>query len=116
MNEFAKQAFAAAVDSIRQVLTLSTGVIALVVTFHDKVLGTYDGGRKTVMIIALVAYLVSIVAGILALYAVTNALEDAGDANAANPSVKQPSIRNPTRVQFLFFILGVALLAGVVLF
>jgi len=116
MNELSKQAFATALESVKQVLALSTGVLALVVTFQDKILGARDVGHKVVMIAALVAHLVSIVAGVFALYAMTNALEDAADANADKPSVKQAAIRKPTRVQFISFVFGLALLAGVVLF
>jgi|ERR1700726_1157481 len=62
-DEQAKKAFDFASDASKQLITLSTGVIALTVTFNKDFIGQNASGAKGWLVAAWFAYLVSIFFG-----------------------------------------------------
>ena len=54
MQEKTKQTFSAALEAVKQLLTLSTGVLALTVTFKEKVLPHESAGSHWLLVIALI--------------------------------------------------------------
>ena len=105
-----EKAFAFAQDAVKQVVTLSTGVIVLTVTFLKDVLP--KGTDTTLLEWSWGLYLLSIFFGLFALLAMTGTLTKAtGDINSG-------VIRTFATIQMvLFFIaLGLTLLFGAKVF
>lgn len=74
ISEQTKQAFASAADWSKQILTLSTAIVTLTVTFSKDVFSDVASWEKLVLWLAWTAFLVAILAGILMLGALTGAL------------------------------------------
>ena len=110
MKETTKQAFSVAIDAVKQLITLSTGVLALTVTFNDKVLGDKPHGPYWLLIVALICHLCSICCGIFALYGVANTMENADEDALGEPTILTPEIKNPARLQILSFVFGLSFL------
>lgn len=111
MNESTKQAFTVAVEAIKQLITLATGVLALTVTFREKIVPGDAHGFYWLFLVGLVCQLLSICAGIVALYGVVNTMENA-DEEFGDPSVLAPEITNPARFQILLFVFGLSFLVA----
>ncbi len=106
MEESAKKAFDFAGDLTKQLITLSTGVIALTVSFLK---GATDGVSNVAQVLLASAwgfYLLSIVFGIATLMALTGRLERHGDGEA---SIYSKSIRVFSGVQVGSFLVAIAL-------
>lgn len=79
MTSRIEKAFEFAQETTKQLITLATGVIALTITFLSDVVKDAPPGSQTMIQIAWIAYLISIVSGIFGLMALTGNLETAED-------------------------------------
>jgi ketosteroid isomerase-like protein len=75
MEEQVKKAFDFAADSTKQLITLSTAILTLTITFGKDVLQKVDSGTKQNLTYSWVVYLLSIFFGILTLLALTGTLD-----------------------------------------
>jgi hypothetical protein len=104
-----QKAFEFCSDLTKQLLTLSTAIIAITITFSKDVFGSISsikGAGSFWMTSSWVCYVIAIMFGIWALMALTGTLEPAnGLTNAA--SIRGGNIRIPSLCQILFFLLGI---------
>jgi hypothetical protein len=111
MLETTKQAFGVAGETVKQLITLSTSVLALTVTFKANILPVQGSHSfHWILIIALICHLVSICSGILALYGIVNEMEDADEERLGEPTVRAIKITKPAKYQILSFVLGLSIL------
>lgn len=75
MEEKVKKAFDFASDSTKQLITLSTAILTLTITFGKDVLQKVDASTKDNLTYAWIVYLVSIFFGIMTLLALTGTLD-----------------------------------------
>lgn len=97
-----EKAFDFAQETTKQVITLSTGIVALSVTFLKDVFG----GSQTefqvgLLITAWIAYLISIAAGIATLLSLTGSL---GSSKEDSPSIFGRTIQLMAITQLLLFV------------
>ncbi|HEY6873105.1 MAG TPA: hypothetical protein VI298_10310 [Geobacteraceae bacterium] len=109
------QAIALANDLVKEVLTLSTGLLAFTATFRKDV---KDNGSVSVaiLIVAWIILLVSVVYGILSLMTIVGIVVPATDPGKPCPVLT--SVTGPFKVQIVSFGLGAILMvvyAGLVL-
>jgi Domain of unknown function (DUF4440) len=90
MPERVQKAFDFASDSTKQLITLSTGIVALTITFGKDVFQTTPFYAKVLLVIAWVIYLLSISFGILTLLSLTGVLEPDPDGNAVTAGTPPP--------------------------
>lgn len=110
MTEPQKKAFDFAADATKQLITLSSGIIALTVTFSKDILYPAPGdngtaqaaaqGRPGVLVAAWIFYLLSIILGVLTLQALTGAL------STAAPSINSPTVRYVAWAQAAIFLIA----------
>lgn len=100
--------FTFAKELATQLITLSTGILALSVTYHKEILKGITGGAERLLRIAWCVQLVSIVGGIWSLMALT------GTLMPLDPKTRVlqfgGNVRLPAMVQVGAFLLGTALL------
>jgi hypothetical protein len=109
-EELRKKAFDFASETTKQLITLSTALLALSITFWDKF---QDGGSKTVLVFCWVTLFTSVLFGIGTLMALTGTLEKStedGDEKA-ELSIYGSNVKRPSGLQILFFLIGLLLLA-----
>jgi hypothetical protein len=87
MDDQAKQAFTAASDWSKQILTLSTGILTLTVAFADKIFGHLSDTEKGFLFTSWLLYLISILGGIWVLTQLTSTLSF--DRHVVPADVKQ---------------------------
>ncbi len=109
MDDQVKMAFEFASDLSKQLITLSTGIIALTITFAKDILGPTSKSGSRLLLFSWIGYLLSIVFGIWCLMALTGSL-----APMAMPDAKQGlridfNARLPSACQILTFIVSTAL-------
>ncbi len=120
-SDYVKKAFDFVSDGTKQLITLSTAILALTFTFASNIFGTVaQEGRTTTVIpeyarwllgTAWVLYLVCILAGLVALFAWVSELEP------KTPSTTRPTIRSGTALvmvgtqQVTFFFATLAIVA-----
>ena len=75
MNEYQKKAFDFAADLTKQLITLSTGIITLTVTFSKDVFGAASSAELGWLVATWVLFFLSIVFGLLTLMALTGNLD-----------------------------------------
>jgi len=75
MDERVKKAFDFASDSTKQLITLSTAILALTITFNKDVLHNVSAGTRIILTCAWFVYLLSICLGISTLLALTGTLD-----------------------------------------
>jgi hypothetical protein len=107
MDEQAKAAFASASDTSKQLITLATGLLALEITFGKDFIGKFDTVSKGLVGASWVLLLLSVVAGIWTLMALTGSLGQVKDRPTAE-SVYSWNVRIPSITQVLFFVGGLA--------
>ena len=98
LDEKTKKQFDFATDLVKQLITLSTGVLALTITFLHDILKNAEA--PTSLLVAWILYVVSIPFGIVAMMALTAGL------TADEPSILSPFISVPASVQTLTFLAG----------
>lgn len=84
IDEGTKKSFDFASDSTKQLLTLSTGILALTITFGKDVYQGVPAASKDLLMQAWIGYLASILFGILTLFALTSTLEPKRKKKAAS--------------------------------
>jgi hypothetical protein len=95
------KSFEMAAESLNQILTYSTAVLSLTVTFAgDKLMGK-SGRIPKGLLASWCLYLLSIAAGIWTLNALTGEL-----ARSHTPSVYSPNIAIPAFLTYFSFLLG----------
>lgn len=102
-----EKAFDLATDTVKQLLTLSTGIIALTITFSKDFLGLSPGAgldvpARWVISIAWVLYLGSIGFGVWAFMALTGELQPDQDLKRL-PSIRETNVTFPVFMQILTF-------------
>ena len=117
MEERTKLAFDFAAETTKQLITLSTGILALSVTFSKDVLQNVAGLGRWTLIIAWAIYLISITFGLSTLMALTGNLEPeppAAGRTLSDASIRAPKIKKMSIVQVCSFLLAtfVVLCAG----
>jgi hypothetical protein len=110
MNALEK-AFDFAQETTKQVLTLSSGIIAITVTFLNGDLKTYPQSTRQLLEIGWALYLASILFGIVTLMALAGNLERPNQPNK-QPSIYARNIVVPSILQLLTFLAAVALTAA----
>jgi hypothetical protein len=105
MDAAVEKAFDFAQEVTKQLITLSTGIIAVTITFLVDVVDE-GGGRVGALELAWVFYLVSVAFGIFALMSMSGNLERPGEGKA--PSIYAPNIVFGSIGQILCFAAGLA--------
>lgn len=107
MDEQTKAAFASATDTSKQLITLATGVLALEITFAKDVVLKLDATAKCLIGVSWILLLLSVVAGVWTLLALTGSL---GQRTALTPrAISGSNVRIPAILQILLFLGGLLL-------
>jgi hypothetical protein len=99
--------FEVAIDVAKQLLTLSTAIITLTITFSKDVLGSTTAFDKGLLSVAWLFFFVSVLGGIWLLYAANGSLSET-DASTRR-SIYDSNTAIPMGVQQVCFIVGLAL-------
>jgi hypothetical protein len=103
-------AFKSASDLAQQLITLSTSILALTITFTKDILKNPSQKSIASIKIAWLVYLLSIIFGIWTLMAVTGTLAPINHQDC-NPKLQiMGNIRFPAALQIISFIIGTALI------
>src|SRR5207244_2032203 len=89
-------------ETTKQLLTLATGVLALTITFRKDIVKDVSGEAETWLQLGWVLFLISAIAGVITLGALSGNLDKTND-----PSIYAGNIRVPSLVQLVTFTLGV---------
>ena len=111
-DEWRKKAFDYASDTAKQIITLSTGILALTITFAKDILGSISSVAKVLLMLAWLVYLFSIAFGLITLFTLTGTLDSwskcqppsPGAAPPSPPSIYDPNIARPAKFQILSFL------------
>jgi hypothetical protein len=103
------KAYDFAADLIKQLIGLGTGVLTLTLAFYDTFLET-SSGPTAWMVLSWIVFVLSIVAGILALMALTGGL-----AGTAEPNIRSKGQQRFAQAQFILFVGALALMVVAVL-
>ncbi len=104
MDDQTKQAFQSASDSFKQMITLSTGVLALEVTFLKDIVKDPPIIAYCVLGISWASFLFALLFGIAGLLAITGSLSKKSDLSPS--SVYANNIRMPAFIQIICFASG----------
>ena len=107
MDEQTKTAFASASDTSKQLITLATGLLALEITFAKDVIVTLDAAAKCLIGTSWVLLLLSVIAGVWTLLALTGSLAQTSAPTAQ--SIFGRNVRIPAIFQILLFLGGLIL-------
>jgi len=110
MNPKIEKSFDFAADLVKQLITLSTAVIAITITFAKDIIGVASSGNNFLLVSAWVSFFLTILFGVWALMALTGTLEPLSNKSEINP----PSIRGlnctlPITFQILSFLIAIGL-------
>jgi len=108
LDEATKKAFDFASETTKQLLTLSTGIIALTITFSKDFVHQLPAMAVSFLVWAWLAYLLSIVFGIWTLMALTGTLQPSS-GEAARLTIWGKNVTRPASFQILSFLAGLAL-------
>ena len=107
MDDRSQKAFDFAGDSTKQLITLSTGVLALTITFSKDIIGGDPGKLSIILFVAWGVYLLSIVFGMWTLLALTGNLEPSNrNDRDTPPSIRTPNVTLPSILQIGTFLLA----------
>lgn len=109
LDESQKKAFDFSQDSAKQLITLSTGVLALTITFFKDFATGADAVSKTLMAISWLFYLVAVVAGATHLYALTAELDPKDKSTV--PTIYSGTAKATAGVQQVAFVVGLLITA-----
>ncbi len=114
MDDQIKKAFDFASDSTKQLITLSTAILALTITFHKDVLLNAGSGSPLILTWAWIVYLISICLGIATLLALTGTLDPIKKAQngSSTASIQGTNIRLLSAFQILSFLAGTSLVVA----
>jgi hypothetical protein len=115
MEERTKKAFDFANEAIKQLIALSTAVLAITITFAKDVVGPTHAAPPFVLMAAWLMYLISIIFGVATMLSVVAILHPKTDPveTGYRPNLWSESITSKSKFQILFFILGTI---GIVVF
>jgi hypothetical protein len=104
MDEHRKKAFDFASDVAKQLITLSTGIIAVSVTFSKDIVKNTANSKYAIILMAVGSfiYLLSILAGLWHLYALTGELETI--QNDHEPTTRGSNATIPAITQIITFL------------
>jgi hypothetical protein len=103
-------AFTFAKELALQLITLSTGLLALTVTFTKEILKTVTKRNKSVLRIASIILFLSILCGVWTLMALTGTLMPVTPVAHGTPYQFGPNVRWPAAAQVILFCIGTILL------
>ncbi len=107
MDEQTKAAFTSAAETSKQILSLATGVITLEITFLKDVALKAPFCLRYLLGTSWILLLLSVVAGVWALLALTGTLGSSSQLNPA--SISGTNIKVPAALQILLFLFGLLL-------
>lgn len=110
MDDRRKKAFDFASDVAKQLITLSTGIIAITVTFSRDIIkgSSYQRSAIILLTIASGVYLLSILAGLWHLYALTGELEAVESDH--EPTTRGSNATRPAVAQIIAFLIATLLI------
>jgi hypothetical protein len=91
-------------EATKQVLTLSTGVVTITVSFLKDIVSNAPSDARTVLYIAWGLYALSILGGIAALLNLAGNVGSAADTDSKG--IYEPGIRTSSLLQLIAFLLG----------
>jgi len=115
MDDQQKKAFDFASDLTKQVITLSSGIIAFTVTFSKDFVKLDSTPKSAIWVLTLawMFYLISIIAGVITLMGLTGQLEpvaaksvDKADKSEHTPKITASTIRYCSGAQLIAFLLA----------
>lgn len=98
MEENQKKAFDYAVDLTKQLITLSTAIITLTVTFSKDIIGVIDNSNKYLLLFSWIVFIISILLGVLTLMALTGNLDPIPQKQPKNEDGSQPEPIKPNPI------------------
>jgi hypothetical protein len=107
MSDKRSKAFDFAADVAKQFITLGTGILALTITFAKDIGGGPSRGAPLLLGVSWVLYLLSILAGVWTLMALTGELEPIGSAES--PSIRRSNVVTPAFAQIASFVVATGL-------
>jgi hypothetical protein len=118
MDERIKKAFDFYADATKQLITLSTAIIALMIAFSKEVLKTVAGPGKIPLMVALIVYLLSIGCGLFTLLNLTGQLEPFKAGHPPDwtpdkwppPSIYAPKVSISSKLQVVLFMIATGLI------
>lgn len=120
MEEQSQKAFDFAAETVKQLIGLSTGIIALTITFSNDLLEAVPAVAKSLLMWGWLSYLASVLFGVWTLMALTGSLEPGTapdqkkekeeDENGASPSIRGSNVTVPAGLQVVTFVLGTGLI------
>jgi hypothetical protein len=108
LNDATAKAFDFAQDVTKQVLTLATAIIALTITFFKDFANHASYAAEVIMGCSWIAYLISVILGLLTLMALTGTLQPLR-SESAGFSIQGRNVRLPAVLQLLFFLIALIL-------
>jgi len=108
-EDLRKKAFDFASETTKQLITLSTALIAISITFK----GNFNqGGNETNLLICWISFFISVLFGIWTLMALTGTLEKSSEKgeDKVELSIYGKNVKRPSGLQILFFLLGLMFL------
>lgn len=108
-EDLRKKAFDFASETVKQLITLSTALIALSITFR----GNFDkAGNEMLLLICWICFFISVLCGIWTLMALTGTLEKCTEESEdkIKLSIYGLNVKRPSGMQILFFLLGLLFL------
>ncbi len=84
MKENQKKAFDFASETTKQLITISTAIITITVTFSKEIIGGADTSTKILLMVAWGLFLFSIIFGVFTLMALTGTLQPLSEWNKQN--------------------------------
>jgi hypothetical protein len=104
-DEQTKAAFASASDASKQLITLATGLLGLEITFAKDMITTLDETSKYLVGVSWILLLLSVIAGVWTLLALTGSLGEEGTALTPK-AISGRNVRIPATLQILLFLVG----------
>lgn len=108
-EDLRKKAFDFASATVKQLITLSTALIVLSITFSDNF---NNQGNKTLLLICWISFFLSVLFGIMTLMALTGTLEKCTEDNIkkVDLSIYRTNVKRPSGLQIGFFLIGLLFL------
>jgi hypothetical protein len=107
MGDYIEKSFDFAADLSKQLITLSSGIIALTVTFAKDIFKDAPPCAQNWLVAAWIVYFISILGGIWHLMALTGTLDPMDSKTKI--SIQGWNCRIPSIIQILLFLVGLIL-------
>jgi len=108
VNPRLQKTFDYAIEVTKQLLTLGSAVLALTITVAKEA----PNGRRGLMFTGWFAFLLSVIFGIVSLYALMREFAPRSEGREAPPSIGAWRVRGPLLLQIVTFALGAVLLVA----